>query len=87
MLSSVLLPNIVTDPSSEIVTVVLYKMSEIDTKKNKVSMMQLKSQSGTRSQVGFEAKSMSRLKVRRQSFGFSGVPGIRPVERTSQVPT
>ncbi|CAG9783597.1 unnamed protein product [Diatraea saccharalis] len=30
-------------------------------------------------------RSMSRLKVRRQSMGFSGVPGLRPVERTSQI--
>ncbi|XP_045781812.1 dynein light chain Tctex-type protein 2B-like [Maniola jurtina] len=62
-------------------------MADIDSKKSKnVSMMQLKSQSGvgSRSQ-SFGMRSMSRLKVRRQSFGFSGVPGIRPVERTSQI--
>ncbi|XP_034840274.1 dynein light chain Tctex-type protein 2B-like [Maniola hyperantus] len=60
-------------------------MSEIDNKKNRnVSMMQLKSQSGVRSQ-SFGMRSMSRLKLRRPSFGFSGVPGIRPVERTSQI--
>ncbi|XP_023941959.1 dynein light chain Tctex-type 5-like [Bicyclus anynana] len=59
-------------------------MSEIEPRKSKVSMMHLKSQS-TKSQIGFGNKSMSRLRVRRQSYGFAGVPGIRPVERSSQV--
>ncbi|OWR50505.1 hypothetical protein KGM_202115 [Danaus plexippus plexippus] len=61
-------------------------MTEVDVKKSKskVSMHQVKSQSATRSQMILGPKSTSRLKVRRQSFGFSGVPGIRPVERTSQ---
>ncbi|XP_049867207.1 dynein light chain Tctex-type protein 2B-like [Pectinophora gossypiella] len=30
-------------------------------------------------------QSLSRIKVRKQSFGFRGVPGIKPIERTSQV--
>ncbi|XP_053625218.1 dynein light chain Tctex-type protein 2B-like [Plodia interpunctella] len=44
-----------------------------------------KSHSTTKSVVNFSKKSLSRLKVRRASYGFSGVPGIRPVERTSQL--
>ncbi|XP_047528231.1 dynein light chain Tctex-type 5-like [Vanessa atalanta] len=60
-------------------------MSETEGKKSKVSMLHIKSHSGVRSQMGLTHKSASRLKVRRQSYGFSGVPGIRPVERTSQV--
>ncbi|XP_072944389.1 dynein light chain Tctex-type protein 2B-like [Epargyreus clarus] len=55
-----------------------------DESKSKVSMLGSKSQSATRSGM-LGQKSMSRLKVRKQSYGFSGVPGIRPVERTSQV--
>lgn len=38
-----------------------------------------------KSQAQIAGKSLSRMKVRRPSFGFSGVPGIRPVERTSNV--
>ncbi|XP_026758196.1 dynein light chain Tctex-type 5-like [Galleria mellonella] len=57
-------------------------MGEPEGKKSKVSMM-LISQSQSRSIAGM--KSMSRMKVRRASFGFTGVPGIRPVERTSQL--
>ncbi|KAM3963436.1 dynein light chain Tctex-type protein 2B [Aphomia sociella] len=59
-------------------------MGDPETKKSKVSMMAMKSQSQTRSML-IGQKSMSRLKMRRPSFGFTGVPGIRPVERTSQV--
>ncbi|CAH0720648.1 unnamed protein product, partial [Brenthis ino] len=60
-------------------------MAEIERKKSKVSVMRLKSNQFNRSQMALGPKSLSRLKVRRQSFGFSGVPGIRPVERNSQV--
>ncbi|XP_050345228.1 dynein light chain Tctex-type 5-like [Nymphalis io] len=60
-------------------------MSETEGKKSKVSMLQIKSHSAMRSQMGLAHKSASRLKFRRQSYGFSGVPGIRPTERTSQV--
>ncbi|CAK1556109.1 unnamed protein product [Leptosia nina] len=60
-------------------------MGEPELKKSKVSMLDVKSRSNTRSMVAFGPKSMSRLKVRRQSYGFGGVPGIRPVERTSNV--
>ncbi|XP_050666642.1 dynein light chain Tctex-type protein 2B [Leptidea sinapis] len=58
-------------------------MGDPDLKKSKVSMIDVKSKSN-RSTIGF-GKSMSRLRVRRQSYGFGGVPGIRPVERTSQI--
>ncbi|XP_059050159.1 dynein light chain Tctex-type 5-like [Achroia grisella] len=57
-------------------------MGDPEPKKSKVSMMLL-SRSQTRSVAGI--KSMSRMKVRRTSFGFAGVPGIRPMERTSQL--
>ncbi|XP_045491265.1 dynein light chain Tctex-type protein 2B-like [Colias croceus] len=60
-------------------------MGDPESKKSKVSMLEVKSRSNTRSIVGFGPKSMSRLKVRRQSYGFGGVPGIRPVERTSNI--
>lgn len=60
-------------------------MAEVESKKSKVSIMRLKSNQSNKSQLALGPKSLSRLKVRRQSFGFSGVPGIRPVERTSQV--
>ncbi|CAK1582119.1 unnamed protein product [Parnassius mnemosyne] len=53
-------------------------------KKSKVSMQVLKSQSATREPTDFGPKSISRLRVRRTSFGFTGVPGIKPVDRTSQ---
>ncbi|XP_075992882.1 dynein light chain Tctex-type protein 2B-like [Anticarsia gemmatalis] len=52
-------------------------------------MVDLKSRSHTKSN---ENKSLmavksasSRMKMRRPSYGYSGVPGIRPVERTSQL--
>ncbi|CAK1582120.1 unnamed protein product [Parnassius mnemosyne] len=54
-------------------------------KKSKVSMQVLKSQSATREPTDFGPKSISRLRVRRTSFGFTGVPGIKPVDRTSQL--
>ncbi|XP_022820184.1 tctex1 domain-containing protein 1-like [Spodoptera litura] len=39
-----------------------------------------------KSSAAVQGKSLSRMKVRRQSYGFSGVAGIRPTERrTSQV--
>lgn len=60
-------------------------MAENEVKAKSKSMLQIKSHSGIRSQMGLPNRSGSRLKVRRQSYGFSGVPGIRPVERTSQV--
>ncbi|XP_045445323.1 dynein light chain Tctex-type protein 2B-like [Melitaea cinxia] len=60
-------------------------MSESEVKAKSKSMLQIKSHSGIRSQMGLPNRSGSRLKVRRQSYGFSGVPGIRPVERTSQI--
>lgn len=61
-------------------------MGDPELKKSKVSMMTVKSHSRTRSMAALGQKSLSRMRVRRQSYGFSGVPGIRPVERTSQVP-
>ncbi|XP_049870360.1 dynein light chain Tctex-type protein 2B-like [Pectinophora gossypiella] len=39
---------------------------------------------GRRSLTG-QIKSLSRVAVRRKSFGFSSVPGIKPVDRTSQI--
>lgn len=61
-------------------------MSESELKKSKISMATVKSaMSANKSVIGFGARSMSRMKVRRPSFGFTGVPGIKPVERTSQV--
>ncbi|CAH4032203.1 dynein light chain Tctex-type protein 2B-like [Pieris brassicae] len=60
-------------------------MAEPELKKSKVSMLEVKSRSNTRSMAAIGPKSMSRLKVRRQSYGFGGVPGIRPVERTSNL--
>ncbi|VVD00763.1 unnamed protein product [Leptidea sinapis] len=53
------------------------RMGDPDLKKSKVSMIDVKSKSN-RSTIGF-GKSMSRLRVRRQSYGFGGVPGIRPI--------
>ncbi|XP_004923238.1 tctex1 domain-containing protein 2-like [Bombyx mandarina] len=60
-------------------------MADPELKKSKVSMMAMKSQSHTRSHAAFGSKSMSRMKMRKGSFGFASVPGIRPVERTSQL--
>ncbi|XP_063822241.1 dynein light chain Tctex-type 5-like [Ostrinia nubilalis] len=60
-------------------------MSQAEIAKSKTSMMGVKSQPSVKSVTTFGQKSMSRLKVRRASFGYSGVPGIRPVERTSQL--
>lgn len=62
-----------------------FEMADPELKKSKVSMMAMKSQSHTRSHAAFGSKSMSRMKMRKGSFGFTSVPGIRPVERTSQV--
>lgn len=63
------------------------KMSEVEISKSKskVSMTMVKSQSQMKSMARLGGRSMSRLRVRRPSFGFTGVPGIKPVERTSQV--
>ncbi|KAF9822240.1 hypothetical protein SFRURICE_017515 [Spodoptera frugiperda] len=36
-----------------------------------------------KSSVAVQGKSLSRMKVRRQSYGFGGVAGIRPTERKS----
>lgn len=60
-------------------------MAEPGKKKSRVSIMAVKS--NTRSMANFGLKSISRLKIRKASFGFGGVPGIRPIERTSQVGT
>ncbi|XP_060810834.1 dynein light chain Tctex-type 5-like [Amyelois transitella] len=63
-------------------------MSEIahDSKKAVSTMgMGLNTSQSTKSMMAISKKSLSRLKVRRASYGFAGVPGIRPVERTSQV--
>ncbi|CAD0196658.1 unnamed protein product [Chrysodeixis includens] len=56
-------------------------------KKSKVSMMLVKSNTQTKSTVTVAGKSMSRmLKSRKQSYGFSGVPGIQaPGGWTSQI--
>ncbi|XP_068629704.1 dynein light chain Tctex-type protein 2B-like [Battus philenor] len=54
-------------------------------RKSKVSMQVLKSQSNVRSTADFGPKSISRLRMRKSSFGFTGVPGIKPVDRTSQI--
>lgn len=54
-------------------------------KKSKVSMMTMKSSTQTKSIVNVADKSMSRLKVRKQSYGFSRVPGISAGKRSSQV--
>ncbi|KAJ0180386.1 hypothetical protein K1T71_003790 [Dendrolimus kikuchii] len=62
-------------------------MSAVEMKKSKskVSMVTVKSQSQTKSMVRLGGRSMSRLRVRKASYGFAGVPGIRPIERTSQL--
>ncbi|XP_013146146.1 PREDICTED: tctex1 domain-containing protein 2-like [Papilio polytes] len=54
-------------------------------RKSRVSMQVLKSQSMVRSTGDIGPNSISRLRLRKASFGFTGVPGIRPIERTSQV--
>lgn len=67
-----------------------------DDRKSKMDLSRSKGDIGNRSTLGVKSgmlkstaqlagRSMSRIKVRRPSFGFSGVPGIRPVERTSNV--
>ncbi|XP_026742832.1 tctex1 domain-containing protein 1-like [Trichoplusia ni] len=54
-------------------------------RKSKVSMMAVKSTTQARSMANVATKSMSRIKVRKQSYGFSGVAGIAPVGgRSSQ---
>lgn len=60
--------------------------SEAELKKSKTSVHPIKSQASMKSTTDhFGSKSMSRVKVRRASYGYGAVPGIRPVERTSQV--
>ncbi|KOB67991.1 Tctex1 domain-containing protein 4, partial [Operophtera brumata] len=59
-------------------------MSEPEERKSKV-MLSAKSQSRTRSIANFSQRSMSRLRLRKPSYGFGGVPGIKPMERTSQL--
>ncbi|XP_026742855.1 tctex1 domain-containing protein 2-like [Trichoplusia ni] len=54
-------------------------------KKSKVSMMTMKSSTQTKSIANVAGKSMSRLRVRKQSYGFSGVPGISAGKRSSQI--
>lgn len=54
----------------------------MDTRRSVFSVTGLKS-SMNKSQLG--VRSFSRLKVRKHSYGFASVPGVRPVERTSQV--
>ncbi|XP_028160063.1 tctex1 domain-containing protein 3-like [Ostrinia furnacalis] len=59
-------------------------MGDAELKKSKVSMLAV-NQSTTKSLAALGQKSLSRMKIRRPSFGFTGVPGIKPVERTSQL--
>ncbi|KAG6440400.1 tctex1 domain-containing protein 2 [Manduca sexta] len=58
-------------------------MGDVDAKKSKVSMMAVKSHSKTRSMAAMGLKSMSRMRVRRASYGFSSVAGLRPIEKAS----
>lgn len=53
--------------------------------KSRTSMIDKMSKTRIRSSLNMGSRSFSRLKVRRASYGFGSVPGIRPVERTSQV--
>lgn len=58
-----------------------------DDRKSKISLHS-KSKSHIdkkKSSMQLDHRSASRLRMRKPSYGFSGVPGIRPVERTSNV--
>ncbi|CAH2074353.1 unnamed protein product, partial [Iphiclides podalirius] len=57
-----------------------------ESRKSKVSTQLIRGsiREGSNRDTDFGPKSISRLKMRRTSFGFTSVPGIKPVDRTSQ---
>ncbi|KAL0841882.1 hypothetical protein ABMA28_014118 [Loxostege sticticalis] len=55
-------------------------MGDVDDRKSKSTLRMQQSKS-----LASMGKSMSRMRVRKRSFGFGGVSGIRPMERSSQL--